>query len=214
MNIRDKGMWVEEVPEALRQPTPDAIETLLILRRETYRGFAEIEQSKGFLTPTALLHLPKTQEMVRILFLRGIEESLEAYTSASRDHYLEEMIDAINFWLAVFVLDDRYALPVTAEYFQRGWFMYSGTRTKEAINHQDIVWSILMTMNGVLEKLRNRPWQHNAQSTYFDGAEALGNFAHVLGLNYARVFNGDWNEFVQYYLAKDNVLQFRLRSLY
>lgn len=214
MNIRDAGMFPEgPLPENIAYPRTDSVMSLLETRCRTYQGFAEIEQARGFLTPTAPLHLPKSQEMVRILLLRGIEEALEANSSGTEDHYLEEMIDALNFWLAILVLDPKLSRGPLADSFIFGW-MEATARPTEPVHHRDLVWDVLLTMNGVLEKLRNRPWQRNAQSTYYDGIPEIQEFAKQLGLTMCLVFKRDWEMFVRFYLAKDNVLQFRLRSLY
>lgn len=213
MNIRDKNMWPDELPSTVCCPGSDSVLTLLSIRAKTYQGFAEIEQSKGFLTPTALLHLPKSQEMVRILMLRGIEECLEAAVSGTRDHYREEMIDALNFWMSIFILDNRVDLHAIANMFMTGW-MTPRVNLNVEYSQRDLLWEILLSMNSVLEKLRNRPWQHNAQSTYYDGTPEVINFAGALGNAMSLVFGGDWDSFARFFIAKDNVLQFRLRTLY
>lgn len=219
MKVTDLGIWPEQIPENLREESAPAWSTLLTIRRRTYQDFAALESSRGFLTPQISLDSTKGQEMVRILLLRGIEELMEAVDSLTTEHYLEEHIDALNFFMVVSIIDPSIEVddPALSHSFHRGWMESSAMMKREYLSrdhHRDFVWTILLSMNGILQKLRNRPWQQNTQSTYFDGLGALSNFNRVLGLSMSMLFRGSWDDFVHYFLAKDNVLQFRLRTKY
>ena len=68
--------------------------------------------------------------------------------------------------------------------------------------------------NDLLSKLRNRSWQRQAQSVYFDGMPQLEHVMFELGCLVAGAFDSEWDEFVALYISKDNVLQHRLETKY
>ena len=64
-----------------------------------------------------------------------------------------------------------------------------------------------------LSKLRNRSWQNNAQSLYFDGHQALEDFVATCTQSIYTQFQS-WDEFASFFWAKDAVLKWRLASNY
>lgn len=62
--------------------------------------------------------------------------------------------------------------------------------------------------------LRNRSWMNNSQDAYFTGKPKLIELlCELTQLVYQHSFR-NFDEFAKYFVAKDRVLQFRLRSKY
>lgn len=210
MNIHD--FWPKTVPPPLLQPTPEAFLHLLTMRREIFQAFAEIERGKGFLQREMPLASSKGQEAIRILFQRGMEEFLEAYHSKEQDHRLEELIDSINFFWSLAIIDPTAPLPTIARSLSD-----SATQTKVFAQYKsvlpEVLSSLMLEFHPVFEKMRNRAWMNNPQSLYFDGWQELTDaLAAHLSLTLGHFTS--WNDFVKYYLAKHYVLDFRIRSNY
>lgn len=215
MNIRDDGMWVntQDIPLELQIGTPKGWRHVLKHRTETFRGFAAVEEKNGLLHPEMKVNSSGAQDVIRLFLMRGLEEAIEARDSIERDHFYEEMIDSFNFLSSIFIMDPELPLEAFSQALYRGW----RDEEKDVSYFFDMNHHIVMTLvhaGPLLEKLRNRSWQQNAQSTYFDGIPQLIEFAQWVGGSFCVAFNHDWEQFIQYYLSKDNVLQFRLRSMY
>lgn len=204
-------------------PDLDAMMKMLEMRRITYSGFAMLEADKGFLTPTISLHTTKGQEALRLLMFRVIEEVIESVMADERAHALEEAIDAINYLWSMLIVDPKiFQERSTASFLalvftdpievmrdsSPGLFSHIHSLTNDHVSH------IVQWLAGdVGDLLRNRAWMNNSQSIYFEGS-------NVLLLSIVRVtrvlYNlfESWDEFAEYYYAKDMVLQFRLRTNY
>jgi hypothetical protein len=224
MNIIDVWPSESELGPFLEHPHDQACwERILALRYDTARGFAEIEEQRGFLTKGINLSTTHGQEQVRILFARGVEEYLEALDAKDPKHVREELIDAVNYWLCIAVQDVEFEYSRLSEFlsvtlnpvFNTPEYSYDFTDGAR----QAMLWTgfktILFAANPLLEKLRNRAWQNSAQSTYFDGRPQLYTFTKIMLREIIlKGFAGSWEDFIAYYIAKDNVLQFRIRSDY
>ena len=209
MNVNDIIPTIDPatIPD---RPSVDVIEIMLGLRKKTYSGFAQLEATRGFLLPEVSLSSSKGQEIVRILIMRGIEEVLEFTEANDRAHQLEELIDAWNYFISLTILDPKLdqfqAITGLSEAFTYANF---GTTDQQ----YDVTGPILRVISPFLATLRNRPWQNHAQSLYFDGYPQLLELLYVVTQTLATYFNS-WEEFYLYFLAKDDVLQFRLRTRY
>lgn len=209
MNIRD--YW-NGLPTEPYRNTPKVWNQLLDLRVKTYRGFAELEKTKGFLQPEASLNTAMGQEMARILLFRTLEEIGESYLSDDPDHIKEEAVDAVNYLLALHALDpktlDRERLVTALGYSLPGDSNWNLAMSREVIGE------ITVRVGGRLGDLfRNRAWMEHAQDTHFVGLSELMMtirfvMSHLIGTCV------DFDEFCRFYVAKDQVLQFRLRSKY
>src|SRR5688500_14386714 len=71
----------------------------------------------------------------------------------------------------------------------------------------------LEKMYPVLESLRNRSWQNQAQDSYYGGYLMLQPFIREVVAMVCSNFE-DLAEFVSFFVRKDMVLQFRLRTNY
>lgn len=201
-NIRD--FWPLEASPLTREVWADLLE----LRYQTFTGFATLEQDQGIVRPTVNLSTAVGQETLRLLAFRVIEELGEAHLSIDKDHYYEELIDAFNYLLSLTLLEGKVkpellvqlevSTPVIGKHPSRMNFSTIGYCAVE--------------LGGKLgDYLRNRPWMHHAQSTYFDGDLVVlikTTMETILSLF------PDESTFYKYYVAKDSVLQFRLRSKY
>lgn len=215
MNIHD--FWDGVIPDP--EPSLETVQEALRLRRSTYRGFAELENHYGFLTPETDLAGSAGQEMVRILLLRGVEELLEAQNSSSFSHFREEVIDSLNYFWTLGILDPKKIRErVLAENLLQSILLVRYCPEDETLPSlrrrvREGWGDILEAAHPLLESLRNRAWQHQSQSLYFDGVPALLQFLRRTTRQLLEYFPS-WEEFHRYYLAKDRVLQFRLRSRY
>ncbi len=212
MNIRSTGMWPEDLDDGLTTISETSLAHLFELRTTTYRGFAFVEKSKGLLEPEMSLTSVKGQEAIRILTQRGFEELVEAIDSSSRDHFLEELIDSVNYFWVLAVLDPDTPLQKIKEVMVDQLLIAEKSQIHYGIDAPNIG-HLMVKMGPVFEKLRNRAWMNNPQSQYFDGWPEIARFLSLHLTHVLRCFL-NWQEFVKFYIAKDNVLQFRLNSKY
>lgn len=194
---------------------------LLQLRGDLFGAFCQRETHNGGIDPSHSLSIPKGQENVRVLFARTVEELLEARDSTERDHFLEELIDAINFGTAIVFLNHgsgvlldqladelqgllemkHYPVPVPA----------SGPIDLRVFDIRII--RILQAFSPLLEKLRNRAWQNGAQHPYFLGSRQIQIAIRALWAEVMACFDSP-EDFIRMYLAKADVLKFRLETKY
>lgn len=206
MNIQD--YWPVQDPPA---PTAETWAQMLKMREATFRGFATIEEKKGVIRPTVNLGTPHGQEVLRLLVFRCLEELGEAYLADNDDHYYEELIDAFNYLLSLFVIEKDSSFTQDKLFPHLALLSRVFGARKQRMNLA-YIGQITVDLGGRLgDYLRNRPWMHNAQSTYFDG-----DLVQLLENPIAYFFQlfPSFGTFWKYYVAKDAVLQFRLRSQY
>ena len=215
MNITDEKMWVEEseIPEILSRPTDQSFKNLFAIRQETFEGFAKIENGRGFLDVNASLSSAKGQEMARILFMRCIEELAEAADSKDPDHLREELVDAINYAWTVALLDPEKPNVFYQNLSSHYAHLSKSEPTPTFYYPASFIGLSVLDLSPVLEKLRNRAWMNRSQSLSFEGWNELTVFLARLTRSIVCQFD-DWTQFVQFFLSKDNVLQFRLRTQY
>jgi hypothetical protein len=208
MNIHD--YWPLEPAPSLDL---DAVIGLLDLRIASFRGFAEVEHHKGsIVSPTVDLRSALGQEVIRIFMMRGIEEVLEAWDAISDDHRYEELIDAINFFWAIGIMDPTLNFTSITKAIYDGLKEAEGKSEYALMDFEGYV-PALNSINDLMASLRNRSWQQNAQSTFFDGFPFLLHFLKTITI-FLRLRFHSWDTFWKMYIAKDKVLQFRLKSGY
>jgi hypothetical protein len=208
MNIRD--YWPDVIPTSEKSTWMEFCQ----MRRNTFLGFARLEASRGFINPAVSVRTSQGQEIVRILALRVLEEIGEAYQSSEEAHFLEELIDAFNYLLSLhqyFGIQDEqivsYLMTVSKESL--------GTRYRD--EHRlpfllNRIGEITLALGATLgDSLRNRAWMVHTQNSYFDG-----DLEKIFYPVYHTIFSyfEDFEHFASYFIAKDRVLQFRLRSKY
>lgn len=201
MNILD--YWPKEDPPLLDNL---AWEVLLARRQLTFLGFVDLERESGFLDAPVSLSTAKGQEMARILMFRTLEEFVEAIQAKDAAHRLEELIDSLNYLWSLMCLDPDVSLT---EFPARGIDpIFRGQAISASALH-------LMTYHlaSATEFFRNRAWMHNAQDVYFNGADQLRESVLMCTDIILSHFES-WEQFWRYFIAKDEVLQFRLRSHY
>lgn len=204
MNVREYLPAYADVPA----PSTSVLEKILITRQTTCLGFWEVEKSNGAHESGLILTTKPGQETARLFLMRGLEEIAESFDSHDELHRQEELIDAFNFFFNITAFDEFH--PDARQALALGMSMASEVPHKS----QPIDFNVLMAhLHPFLEKLRNRVWQQSVQSTYWDG---LGVTQVMLLHIYRSILAsiGGWNVFYPLFYAKDDVLQFRLRSNY
>lgn len=209
MNIKDTWPTRSE-PYDL---TPSHIQEIMARRLKTAEGFSAIEAEKGFLKPHADFSTPKGQEMFRILIFRAIEELAESSMSEDVEHKKEELIDSFNYFLTALQLDR--AIPGENAIRNELWHSLKLARfVNDPTLSSSAMWKVVETIAGELtDTFRNRAWMQNPQDHYFAGSEACLSSLRTLVIYYMRAFK-DFDEFYRFFIAKDEVLQFRLQSAY
>lgn len=187
---------------------------LLERRRNTFLGYCETEKGRGGIDPDIPLNMPKGQEQVRVLFARCLEEILEALDSREIDHYKEELIDALNFGTSMLFFFPKWRenenLVELAEILDQIPHMVSFSVNMPP---STLFMGVAKGYSRLLEKLRNRAWQKRTQQPYFTGETDMLAAIQNLWMIVAGEFDS-WEEFCSFFLAKDEVLKFRLRTKY
>lgn len=191
---------------------------LLDLRIETFRGFAEIEEGRGFVQPKASFSTSKGQEMLRILLFRVIEEASESYDSVDLTHAKEEAIDAVNYLMSALLLDtaffSREVLAADLLHVAEAVFGSRGHVRVSTTIGQMSLGSLSYHIAGTLaDTFRNRAWMEQSQAPYFEGAITAREVFRKVLVILLQVFES-WEEFYKFFTAKDMVLQFRLSTKY
>lgn len=187
----------------------EVLHAMTAMRHKTHMGFMEREHEKGIMFSPFDLKTPKGQDVARLLFFKVIEEYTEAVAAMDTDHELEELIDTVNYaWSALSAVQ----FPHTS-FYQTLKLAFDNSHHKRVPVTRDKLGDVSYRLAMITESFRNRSWMANAQSDYFDGLALYSlNLMQTIGAIAQHFF--DWNEFWQYFMAKDAVLQFRLRSNY
>lgn len=206
MNVLDVlDVARNEVPPLTRA----GVTALLSMRRASFAGFAAIEQrNRGIITPNLALSSAQGQEAARVLLLRVLEEMMKSHGSSDPHHTKEELIDALNYLWSLSCFADvpptRAISAISAGLEDAGWGNPASTRDLNIL---------LGYMDPFLQKLRNRTWQRSPQSLYFDGIFELERLLDY-GTSFIAMGFPNYDVFATYFIAKDHVLQFRLRTGY
>lgn len=188
---------------------------LLEMRHQTFLGFANIEQAKGFVAPKASFSTSRGQEMLRILLFRVIEECVESFQSTERTHLLEEAIDALNYLLSAAMLDPRVFTPESlSNLCHSSWNQVQLQMLwKSRLTTEDLGLISISLSGDLTDSFRNRAWMNNSQAIQFEGNEIMAIALKAVMIKLFSLFT-DWSEFYRFYIAKDMVLQFRLNTSY
>ena len=209
MNIHD--FYPVNLEEKVAANSIAAWRHFLERREVRFAAYLNVEGRRGFLKVPTSLTTSEGQEMVRILFARAIEELLEAREAQTPSHRREELIDSLNYFLSISLLEGSI-FPGVTEALWRGWAFNAVEPTLNQPPFDQFLSHVLSDIFPFLDKLRNRAWQRNAQSLYFDGWSNL--LAFYAGLSDGlKPFFGTWTSFAKFYIAKDEVLKFRLDFL-
>lgn len=214
MDVKDFIPTSEEL-EFVTTSTPAEIwRELFRLRQATWEGFASIEARKGIVKPKVSISSSYGQEVLRIIMFRVLEEAAESLLAEDQTHVKEELIDAMNYLMSLFLLDPE--INPDGDYLFLGEAfgkMLESVEWDEAFTQRELG-ECTKLLGGVLsDKLRNRAWMNQAQDFYFSGREIFYETLLQVASLFLRPFSG-LRGFVSLYIAKDRVLQFRLRSKY
>lgn len=219
-------------PVELRRLDAELWLKLLERRKLSFEGFFETEsKSQVGLYSARTVHIARGQDYLRGLFFRVIEEVGEALESSDYDHFLEELIDAVNYLLAAAIFDESlFTHAELAVILEKACMLETPTVKRQDVPKNGFPFTMMADPNRGLEVellgeisylcstyigdvLRIRSWTEVPQDLYFAGKTR---FVVVLGLVFSRLFMlfPDSDTFYRFYVAKDDVLQFRLRSKY
>lgn len=193
-------MWPTDTPPVCDKA---AWTSLMDLRAATFQGFAAREAEKGLVSLPVGLNTARGQDIVRLYAFRALEEYVEAVEASDPDHLLEELIDSTNYWLSLYLLEGK-GWPI-----ERAWPVSWGHQRPNVTD----LGLLTAKISKVMDLFRNRSWMNNAQDVYFGGYGELTQ-AIEYALNLISRSFPSWEVFWQFYVAKDNVLQFRLRTNY
>ncbi len=212
VNIKD--CWPQQVDADPNDP--QVWEGLLQRRRFTGDSFLKREVEKGIIHYITRFDQPPGQDTLRLTMFRIIEEYGEAVEASDEEHVLEELMDAFFFLLEIPMLDRYVSIPIIEmkemlyELAQRDT-VFQGIRTSTVLGQE--LGAIAYGFALFTDHLRNRSWMNHAQDVYFAGAkdlkELIRTTAHVIFSSF-----DDWDQFWHYFIAKDEVLKFRLKSNY
>lgn len=210
MNIRD--LWPQGTP---LPNDPYTWQGLLKRREQTAICFLTIQQEKSLLRYPMRFDQPDGQDALRLLFFHTLEEIAESIDAEKEEHVLEELIDAVFFLLEIPLLDEWKSIPlkVLADKLHTEASFTGLFLGPHRIGMLPELGGMAYRFGIFCDRLRNRSWMHHAQDVYFDGAEDL---LRVItdGMSVLLSRFSSWESFWQYYIAKDEVLKFRIKSQY
>lgn len=197
--------------------TPAFAAELLARRQSTFRAFAELEAKKGIGSTTVSLNTARGQDILRLILFRVIEETVESFSANEAPHIKEEAIDAINYLWSLLILDPEKISDERARIV-----IFDSLLAAENIGvygsisrffRDDIATITIQLAGDLCDLLRNRSWMNHAQDPYFVGTDRLIRAIKEVTVTLLKVFDS-FDDFARYYLAKDEVLKFRIRSHY
>lgn len=198
---------------------------VLLRREQTFTGFCQIEQNQGGLNPSENLSGTRGQECIRIIFARVLEELTEAADANDPQHFMEELIDVVNYATSMIFFKYSGRQEVIEEVIAGIDHLFSEKKISGCLSpthfsgiHQHPVYtrtipSICLAFSELLAKLRNRSWQNGSQHPCFMGQMELVNAVLTVWSEVFEYFPNRMS-FLELFLAKDMVLQFRLQSNY
>lgn len=208
MNILD---YMEELGPA-PELSLSSLAELVNRRRDTFMGFMEREHDKGISFVPFDLRTTKGQDVARLMYWRCLEEYAEAVSAKTQEHRLEEIIDSVNYAMGIWACHDFPTARYLGDLHNSLTSVYKNQRVR-CIPTRHRLGELVYVFANVTEVFRNRSWMENAQDSYFVGHSQYIRSLEQAISNMAEYFL-DWDEFWKYFMAKDMVLQFRLRSNY
>lgn len=192
--------------------------TMIELRDATFTGFAALEVEKGFVKPSVNFSTSHGQEMFKIMLFRVIEECAESIQGNDETHRKEEAIDALNYLLSAIMLDrDLFPVDTIAGYLfeaaYKTFVSYPHFMLNRPLEISDLGLISYKIGAELADTFRNRAWMSNPQAIYFEGMDTVEKTFNLICVRLMQCFS-TWQEFQMYYLAKDAVLQFRLKTKY
>lgn len=190
---------------------------LLERRKRTFFAFWQKERPSWDSERPPSWSLPETQEMIRTLLWRAVEELVEGSITNDPVHQKEELIDAWNYVLSLPLVSKEGILYYPELVFRMEhvvllpWFSPSGFPGPPSF--KELTWSLVQHSYEVTDRLRARPWQNQKQThpdIWIPMVKIIQEFTHGVMLS----FMGSFEQAYEYFVAKDEVLQFRLKTGY
>lgn len=229
--------FLPNYPEDQLIESTEVVWALLLSRRlSSFQGFFATEMKNNpSIQQRITFNTAAGQDYARGLLFRVIEEVGEALEANSRDHRYEELIDAVNYLFAVVLMDHKMYTPEELTRILRNTTLYGPAPVPASLYPEGgfpvelhstplIGWTPQLTTAILGEvayfcstyignSLRIRSWTAAPQDIYFAGRPML-TVTLTQVLSRILQFFPDFTTFYRYYVAKDDVLKFRLRSKY
>lgn len=209
-----------------KKPPPDLetkIRWMLEYREVVFDGFYKLEVAQGTAPEVRSLSTTQGQDAIRNYLFRTLEEIGESILSHDRPHLLEELIDAVNYYLSVMMFDPVSIDPnrlhvVLEEVLSQNWFSkdahLKGHVVFSDVDRTYFLGKATLQCSVISDYLRNRSWMRQAQANQFAGADEMFNFLRFFMTCMILPYFCNLDEFYSYYMAKNDVLKFRLDSNY
>ena len=200
-------MNIEDSEHKDEKDVKDPMKLVFEKQLELAKKYKEIEKLPDW---PLQLDLAEHQKIVKDFKQRGMEEvaeAIEGYRKGEMEHFREELIDALHFFVELNILVGK----------DWDFVRYHKYKQREKINLQTLYYNtgILTEKYGLLmNTLKSKPWKQTQVPTdqakfYTLLQEAFMffiKFLHSCGLGYDDIFN--------YYNRKADVNSFRIRSQY
>ena len=205
MNIQDS--------EDLKKVEEFWFDFLLARQKELVEKYKDIEKMPSLPMD---INTSETQIWIKDFFWRVTEELMEAAEANNQkheEHYLEELSDALHFYLEIFVLLDHY--PVKIEILDIDKLVKSVKSPYSLVQLKDVVFEIIYHMGLAANMLRNKKWKQTQvfvdKDRFFN--ELYNGFQALIEL---LVYSGISCKYdlLNLYYKKFQVNQFRQRSQY
>lgn len=214
MNIRDSRDLNLDVKE-------DAFSFLYKKQYELYEKYKDIEEMPDEYPLN--IHGKEAQIWVKDFFWRVTEELMEGFEAIVKcdyDHYLEELSDALHFYLEIFVLlgyDEFKIDPLLSE--RQDFYDFDSYRRNEFIDKVKIKMHTTVYYMGLAANcLRNKKWKQSQvlvdEQKFKDYLETGLMFLIELILTAFKPGGEYKKDILNIYFKKFQVNQFRQRSKY
>jgi len=186
-------------------------------------GFYDLEVEQGTAAKVRSLSTTQGQDTIRNYLFRTLEEIGESILSIDRAHLLEELIDAFNYYLWVMMFDPVAIDPnrlfvVLEEVLGQDWFSkdanLKGHIVHSTVDRTYFLGKATLKCSVISDYLRNRSWMKQSQANQFAGADEMFDFLRFFMTRLILPYFCNLDEFYSYYMAKNDVLKFRLDSNY
>jgi len=199
------------------------IHNMCSYREGVFEGFYKLEVEQGTAPKIRSLSTSQGQDAIRNYLFRTLDEIGESILSHDRPHLLEELIDAFNYYLSVMMydpvsIDPNRLFVVLEDVLGQNWFSkdahLKGHVVHSTVDRTYFLGKATLHCSVISDYLRNRSWMRQAQANQFAGADEMFGFLRFFMIQMILPYFCNLDEFYTYYMAKNDVLKFRLDSKY
>lgn len=210
----------KDLKQMVVPPTQDFLQDIWVLQSELMKDYKEIE--KWEVEYPLNMNLKKSQLLVKDVIARGIEELAEAYEAiedGDEANFLEELGDALHFFVEILVLCN--ISPGNVKAFFHGYlkeeFTDSSVETYSkfvGLQLDRTFWTVTFRMNLARNALRNKPWKQTEMmynKELFESELLIGFIEFLLAFT---IKAGSVKKLYEIYYKKNQINRFRIRSKY